>query len=132
MTMHHFSRALSADLAGPPRRTQNDLAGRAGFDSSKLCRILQNRIRCDRDALDQILTAIPDLQVRQTLVKAYITDNCSPGALLHLNPTPQGLWDGFDQPLTPKERAALQAILTGPHARAFGKILLSLSEAWTE
>ena len=129
MIMPNFSRALAAYFAGPPHRAQNEFADRCGIHRSKICRLLKDTISCERDDLDRILGAIPEAKVRQALVVAYIKDHASPGALLHLKANPAGQWEGFDfSPLTPKGRAALQAILSGSHVRAFEKMLLSLAE----
>jgi hypothetical protein len=130
--MHNFSRALAACMEGPPRRSQNDLADTAGVNRSKICRLLQNRISCDRDDLDRILNAVPEAKLRRELVMAYLRDMASPGALLHIRTDGKGLWEGFDfQPLSAKGRAALQSILTGPdrNVRAFEKMIMGMAEA---
>ncbi|HVM51260.1 MAG TPA: hypothetical protein VMU04_24735 [Candidatus Acidoferrum sp.] len=128
--MHNFSRTLAEYFAGNPELQQNEFADKARIQRSKVCRLLQNKISCDRESLDHILGAVPDPKARQKLVKAFIEDMCSPGALLHLKSNPHGLWDGFDfSPLSPKGAAALKKILTGPGARSFEKIIIAMSEA---
>ncbi len=131
MMMFNLARALTEYLEGPPRLAQFAFAERCHMQRSKICRLLQNKISCDRDTLDQLLSGIPDNKARQKLVAAYIRDLTSPGALLHLKPNAQtGLWDGFDfAPLSAKGQAALKAILTGPNVRAFEKMLIGLAEA---
>jgi len=125
--MHNFSRALSAYLAGKP---QNEFAAAASLNRSKVCRLLKNAITCDRETLDAVLTAIPDNHARQEIVTAYIRDYASPGALLHLKPSPESQWEGFDfRPLSPKGRAALQQLLSGNQTKVFEKVLISLAEA---
>ena len=126
--MHHFSRALSQYMADS-RRTQNDLADHSGVPRSKICRLMANKISCDRDDLDGLLNAIPDEAARHTLVMAYLRDVASPGALLHVRKDAQGQWVGFDfSPLTPKARTALQTLLSSPNVRPFEKVILGLAE----
>ncbi len=128
--MHNFSRALAAYLDGPPARRQDEFAEKARVNRAKVCRLIKNQISCDRETLDGVLTAVPEPEARRELVKAYIQDMASPGALLHLKTNAQGLWDGFDfNPLSAKEQAALKKILTGPGAKTFGKLVVDLSEA---
>jgi hypothetical protein len=130
MTMHNFSRALSEVIAERGRGAQNEFADRAQVHRSKICRLLKNQISCDRDTLDAILNAVPKPDTRRKLVVAYLRDVASPGALLHLKSDSHGQWEGFDfHPLSPKGQAALKRVLTGPHVRAFEKMVLSLDEA---
>ena len=129
--MHNFSRALSQYMA-ESRRTQNDLAENSGVPRSKICRLMANKISCDRGDLDGFLNAIPDENARHALVMAYLRDVASPGALLHVRKDAQGQWQGFDfSPLTPKGRTALQALLTSRNVRSFEKVILGLAEAMT-
>jgi len=126
--MHNFSRALSQYMADS-RRTQNDLADHSGVPRSKICRLMANKISCDRDDLDGLLNAIPDEAARHTLVMAYLRDVASPGALLHVRKDAQGQWVGFEfSPLTPKARTALQTLLSSPNVRPFEKVILGLAE----
>jgi hypothetical protein len=128
--MHNFSTALAAYFAGPPKRSQQDFSRASRINRSKLCRLIYNQISCDRDTLDQVLSAVREDDKRRDLVYAYIRDCASPGALLHLKRNQADEWEGFDfHPLSVKGQTALKAILTGPSARAFEKMLFTLSEA---
>ncbi len=129
MLPHHLSRALADYLAGPPEQSQKDYAARAGVAPSKLCRLLQNRISCDRDTLDLLLTAIPEPEDRRKIVNAYIRDYVSPGALLHTQSTSANPLGDLDiKSLSPKAQAVLRDILCGPHVKAFERMLLGLGE----
>jgi hypothetical protein len=131
-SMHNFSRALAAYLAGPPKRAQNELADKSGVNRSKICRLLQGRISCDKDDLDLILNAVPSADARHELVMAFLRDMASPGALLHVKTDKRDQWEGFDfSPLSPRGRAALQAILTGPGVKQFEKLVLSLTDLFS-
>ena len=71
-----------------PPRAQNQFANRAGIHRSKICRLLKGTISSDRDELDKILGGGAGSQSPTILVTAYIRNLASPGALLHLKPTP--------------------------------------------
>jgi hypothetical protein len=126
--MHQFSRALAEYLASDPKLTQYGFSDEAGIHRSKVCRLLQARITCDRDDLDKILSVVPDVEARRKLVTAYISDYCSPGALLHLKGD-HGQWEFDMRPLSPKGQAAFKQLLGSKNVKAFERVLIDLAVA---
>ena len=127
--MKHFSRTLTQILAGPPRISQTDLSRKTGLVKSKLCRLLQDVIACDRDSLHAILRAIPKAQ-RRELLCAYLQDVATPDDLALLKNTSDP-WSHLQlQALSPKGTRALKAILNSGHVHHLDRILQNLATAF--
>src|SRR6266404_3716458 len=100
--MKHFSRQLRLVLAGPPAITQTQLCSKARLVKSKLCRVLQDVIACDRPTLSAILKAVPDKKSKRDLLNAYLQDVATPDCLALLRQNGDA-WAGLQlDTLSPK------------------------------
>jgi hypothetical protein len=129
--MKHFAEELTALLAGPPRQQQTELADKVGMTKSKMSRILSDRISCDRETLDQILSGFVSRESKTRLVAAYLKDLASPGALALLRGGSGDQWAGVEfNRLSKKGDAALRGLLKSDHLMDFEKIVINLATAF--
>lgn len=126
----YLARELVNVLASPPGCSQIDFARKAKIDKSKLSRLIAGRTPCDKQTLDQLLSATENRQARGRLVRAYIQDLASVTAIQSLQTSASSdPWQQIEAAkLSPKAKLALRWLLDN-RLEAAEKIFIDLASA---
>jgi hypothetical protein len=129
--MKHFSRAL-ADYLASAKISQTEFSRESGIITSKLSRLLSNTVLCDRDTLDQALSAVKSNEARRDIVAGYIKDVTSPAALMFLEAKKETEpWADLEiERLSRKGQAAFNALMKSDYLENVETILVDLAEAF--